>query len=443
MRIATFREDGGRIMRHGATILLTYATTLLISCLAAAQGCNPGKTESFAWGPLVPTTLEGEGGRDMDPGVPAGDVDALVSGNADFAFDLFHILGDGGRNVFFSPHSISTCLGMTYAGAENETEAQMAAALSYDLPEDRLHPAFNALDLALDARNTDDVRLSIVNDIWIQEGFPILPSFVELVTAHYGAGARLLDFEAFPEESRQTINNYVRYHTQERIEEILPEGSIHPGIVLVLTNAIYFKGTWKHEFDPADTHDRAFRRLDGTSVTVPVMRLGEELRTSSGAGWQALEIPYDGEDLAMLVILPDEERYIEVEASLGRDLIDEADAGLYATDVNLHMPRFTFETDYELNGPLRSLGMTDAFSDLAADFSGISEEPLFIDLVIHKAFVAVDEAGTEAAAATAVTMDGSVSMGTDFTMDRPFIFVIRDRPTGAILFLGRVLDPSA
>jgi len=423
----------------------SYAASVALSlCLAASlalSGCKAGEKGDYRWGPLVPVDVESSMERDTSPDVPAGDLDRLVGSNSDFAFELYGLLGAEGGNVFFSPHSISQCLAMVRAGAEGDTETQMAEALHFELAEERLYPAMNALDLALDGRNTADVKLSVTNDIWIQDGFTLLPGYLDVLAVHFGAGMRMLDFAGLPEESRQTINNWISWSTEGRIPEILGPEMIGPGTMLVLTNAIYFHGTWKYPFNTQETTDAAFTLPGGEHVTVPMMTAKRNLRYTWGEGFQALEVPYEGEDVVMLVILPDEGRLAEIEGALATGFLDLIDPGLTTNEVSLRMPRFTYETDYDLEEPLISMGMKDAFSSLA-DFSGMDgTRGLSIDRVVHKAFVMVDEEGTEAAASTAVTMDACATITTDFVMDRPFVFMIRDLPTGAILFLGRVLDP--
>jgi serpin B len=417
--------------------------TVLCVGFLVTHACKKIEGE-YSWGPLVPVILEADGGRDTDPDATGAELDLLVAGNTDFAFDLYGLLEEeaGGDNVFFSPHSISVCLAMVYAGAEGDTELAMAEAMSYDLEEPRLHPAFNALDLALDSRNSSTVDLSITNDVWIDQEFSVLDSYIEVVGAHYGAPVRILDFGGQPEPSRQTINRWVSHSTEGLIEEILAPGMIGPSTPMVLTNAIYFYGTWKYTFDRGTTYGSDFHLLGGGTVPVQMMIREENLRYTWDDGWAAVEVPYDGDELAMLVVLPDEGRYAEIEESLDRSFIESVDSGLYTELVNLRMPRFTMKTEYDLVEHLSTLGMAGAFG-AGADFSGINGAGgLSIAEVVHMAYVAVDEEGTEAAAATGVSMDASVSISVDFRMDRPFLFLIRDRETGAILFMGRVLDPS-
>jgi serpin B len=262
-----------------------------------------------------------------------------------------------------------------------------------------------------------------------------------VIRSQYDAGLRSLDFAGHPDEACDTINGWVRYNTQGLIDEILAEGMC-AGVPLILTNAIYFYGAWKYEFDVVETSGRLFTLLDGTVVTVPMMYQTLDIDYGWGEGWEAVSIPYDGEQMEMLVIMPVVGVFSEVEESLSPGLVASIDASMAETEVKLYMPRFQLRNEFELKQSLTEMGMSSAFTSGTADFSGIDgTRDLFIDEVIHQAYVSVDEEGTQAAAATAVIVDVTTSIGQYFVMDRPFIFLIRDVPTGAVLFLGRVLDP--
>jgi serpin B len=281
--------------------------------------------------------------------------------------------------------------------------------------------------------------------LWGQEGFEFLMPFLDTLARSYGAGMRIVDFAGATEAARQAINGWVAEETNDRITDLIPEGVLGPMVRLVLTNAVYLDATWMEPFDPDATSDGPFRLLDGTEVTVPMMHQEGTLPYASGDGWRAVEVPYVGGELAMLVLVPDGGRYAEIEADAGA-YFDEARAGVAATLVRLGMPKFEFRTQAGLGDLLRNLGMTTAFDPASADFSGMTNtERLFISDVIHEAFIAVDEAGTEAAAATAVVMRATAAPSEAFEVeiDRPFLFSLYDRETGAVLFMGRVLDPSA
>jgi len=386
--------------------------------------------------------------RVASPDVATSDVADLVNGNTAFAFDLYRVLKEGDGNLFYSPYSISLALAMTHAGARGETEQQMADTLHFILSQDRLPPAFNGLDLELarrgegaEGKDEEGFRLNIVNAIWGQEGYGFLSEFLDVLAQNYGAGLRLLDFVNAPEESRVTINDWVSDQTEGRIENLIPQGVIDELTRLVLTNAIYFNAAWAAPFEPDQTADGAFHLLDGGEVTVPMMRQTESFGYAEGEGYQAVELPYDGWELAMVVLLPEAGQFEPFEGSLDAERVNGIVKGLAHRQVALTMPKFEFESDFSLKDSLAAMGMPDAFS-AEADFSGMTgDRDLFIAEVIHKAFVSVDEAGTEAAAATAVVMAelAAPMEPVEVTVDRPFIFLIRDVETGAVLFVGRVV----
>jgi serpin B len=340
-------------------------------------------------------------------------------------------------------------LAMTYAGAREETARQMASTLHFTLSRERLHPAFNALDLELAGRGEgleeeqgDGFRLNVANSIWGQKDYTFLPEFLDVLALNYGAGLRLLDFVMFPERSRITINDWVSDQTEGRIEDLLPQGTITPLTRLVLTNAIYFKASWKTPFLEQLTRDGVFHTLNGRDVTVSMMSLDTEFGYTRAPSCQAVELLYLGEQLSMVILVPDSGAFEEFEAALDAEQLRSLLRGLASTRVQLSMPKFQYEFTLPLKATLMGLGMEDPFSEFA-DFSGMDgSRRLFIHDVRHKAFIAVDEKGTEAAAATAVTV-GVTSVPPAVTIDRPFIFLIRDLPTGTVLFLGRVVDPGS
>jgi len=329
----------------------------------------------------------------------------------------------------------------------------MADTLHYTLSQDRLHPAFNALDLELASRGEgaegqdgEGFRLNIVNSIWGQTGYSFLPQFLDILAQNYGAGLRLLDFVKAPEESRGLINDWVSDETEGKIEDLLPPNSITPLTRLVLTNAIYFNAAWLHPFEEELTHDGPFNLLDGGQVTVPMMEQTEFFGYAQGEGYQAVELPYDGEELSMVILLPEAGRFEEFARALDAQRVASILQDINPEKVHLTMPKFTYESGFRLKETLAAMGMPAAFTATAADFSGMTGTcELFIGDVIHKAFVSVDEAGTEAAAATAVVVATSAppSPVIEVTVDRPFVFTIRDIETNAILFLGHVANPSA
>ncbi len=381
------------------------------------------------------------------------DLTPLVAGNNAFAFDLYRQIGKSDGNLFYSPYSISLALAMTYAGAQDETERQMASALHFTLPPNRLHPAFNNLDLTLAQRgqgakgkDSKGFRLNIVNALWGQQGYNFVPAFLDVLAQNYGAGLRLLDFERAPEESRVTINKWVSDQTENRIKDLIAPGGIVPATRLVLTNAIYFNAAWADQFVPEGTRDGPFNLLDGSQVTVPMMHKTESFNYAEGEGYQAIELPYDKRELSMVIVLPQAGQFKTVESSLDAAHLTSIVSSMKSTRVGLTMPKFKFDAQFQLADALQALGLSDAFVYGPANFSGMDgTRNLYISQVVHKAFVAVDESGTEAAAATAVIMAAGAlpEKPVLMTMDRPFIFIIRDIQTGAILFVGRVENPKA
>ncbi len=396
--------------------------------------------------------------RETDPDPGAADVGAAVAGNNAFAIDLYRALAKTEGNLFFSPHSISTALAMAYAGARGNTERQMAAALRYGLAQDNLHPAFNALDLSLAPQDAsgdaEDFRLSVASSVWGQEGYGFLPEYLDILAVNYGEEVRPVDFRQDPEDARVRINGWVADETEERITDLIPPGALTELTRLVLANAIYFKASWQKPFDEAATADRPFHFLDGSERDVPMIRQQLNLRYARGDGYQSVELPYEGGDVGMTILVSDSGGFQEFQDSLsGQSLQDIIDSLDYES-VRLALPRFETESAFSLSDTLKEMGMPDAFDDQAADFSGMDGRAcrargdicLLISDVLHKAFVSVDEAGTEAAAATAVIIGITRAVieepePIELVVDRPFLFVIRHLPTDAVLFVGRVLEP--
>ncbi len=442
---------------------LFFGVILLSVVALMAAGCaEPGPTPAPEPAPAPAPTptptpisiglLQSEKQRVTSPEVNESDLAALVNGNSAFAFDLYQALRGEEGNLFYSPYSISLALAMTYAGARGETEQQMADTLRFVLSQDRLHPEFNGLDIELSQRgegakgkDEEGFRLNVVNAIWGQKDYHFLPDFLDLLAENYGAGLRTLNFVGAPEESRVTINKWVSDQTEGRIEDLIPQGLIDVMTRLVLTNAIYFNAAWQYPFEEDATDDGMFHLLDGDEVTVPMMRQTESFGYVEGDGYQAIELPYDGRELSMVILLPKSGQFETFEASLDAEQVNEIIESLVHEQVKLTMPKFEYVSSFGLKESLITMGMPVAFS-MSADFSGMTgNRELYIADVVHKAFVAVDEAGTEAAAATAVVMKVTAApvMPVTVKVDRPFIYLIRDIDTGTILFIGRVENPSA
>jgi serpin B len=375
----------------------------------------------------------------------------LVAGNSAFAVELYRALANGQEgNLFYSPYSISVALAMTFAGARGETEQQMAGALHYTLPQARLHPAFNALGALLTGdgkaettATADRFQLNFANAIWGQKGYQFLTPFLDTLAANYGSGLRTLDFAGQTELARQTINHWANDETLGKIQNLIPPGALGSDVRLVLTNAVYFNGKWVSPFPQEATHEAPFMLLDGSTTIVPTMTQTETHNYLAGDGYQAVVLPYQGADTALLFILPDTDRFEEIEARLSPAFLATIEDNLAPRSLQLSVPRFSFTAQFDLVNTLAELGMPAAFT--SADFSGMTgNRDLFISNILHKAFVAVDEAGTEAAAATAVVMRLTAAPATPVVVElnRPFLFLIRDQRTGTILFIGRVLNPS-
>jgi len=374
------------------------------------------------------------------------DAAALAKGNNAFAGNLYGQLSSKDGNLFFSPYSISNALAMTYAGAKGKTASDMAATLQFPFDENRLHAAF--ADMIKEINQPGKKRkyqLSVANRIWGQKDYGFLPNFLELSKTAYGAGLQELDFQKATEQSRKTINDWVAKETQDKIKDLLPEGSLANDTRMVLTNAIYFKANWAEAFNAKATKKEDFKVGADKKIKVDMMKQTEMMSLLQNDEFQLLEIPYEGRELSMLVLLPRKaDGLAAVEKQLTADNLQEWVGKMKRYMVTLSLPKFKFTTEIKLKDTLTKMGMGLAFTE-KADFSGMaSREKLFIDAVIHKAFVAVDEKGTEAAAATAVTIrptSAPVGQAATFRADHPFVFVIRDNRTGSVLFMGRVVNP--
>ena len=380
------------------------------------------------------------------------DMQAVAMANTQFAFDIYGEFPEEG-NLFFSPLSVSMALAMTSAGARGDTLSQMEDVLHLAIGQDRIHPALGALDRILESRQYlpeglgEGFTLSLANSIWGQTGHEFFPGFLGVLEASYGAAIRLTDFASDPEAARQEINRWVEEETRDRIVDLVPPGAITPDTLIALVNAIYFKAPWASAFEKEDTTTEPFTLLGGSDVEAELMNQTEMFGYMQGEGFKAAEIDYNGHALSMLIILPDPGEFQAIAAELSPTLLYEVAQEMSLRHVILSIPKFRIEWGSMLNSPLIALGMRDAFDGSLADFTGMdSVTGSFIGAVIHKAFVQVDEAGTEAAAATAVIRLGAGPDSTptyyEFRVDRPFFLFIRDKETGAVLFMGRVLDPS-
>ncbi|MHC1623883.1 MAG: serpin family protein [Candidatus Methanospirareceae archaeon] len=430
-------------MKKPILLVLVIVLIGLVACTPTAPG-NTIKATGM--------TLKSEKQRNESPEVAPVDISSLTDGNGVFAFNLYKLVSQEEGNLFYSPCSISAALAMTYAGASEDTEKQMADTLQFYLSQNKLHTAFNSLDQELASRGEgakgkdgEGFRLNIVNAIWGQKDYAFLVSFLDTLAEDYGAGIRILDFVNETEQSRITINDWVSDETEGRIKDLIPQGAISAMTRLVLTNAIYFNAAWQYPFEEDATSPGVFYLLDGDEVTVPMMEQQESFSYTEGDIYQVVELPYDGRELSMVILLPNSGQFEIFEEAIEYQHVKDIMENLERREVRLTMPKFEFDSSFGLKETLADMGMPISFS-ADADFSGMTgNKDLFISDVIHKAFVSVDEAGTEAAAATAVIMELTAmpEEPIEVTLDRPFIFLIRDIETGAILFIGRVMNPGA
>ncbi len=383
--------------------------------------------------------------------IPSGasespEVQAAVKGNTEFAFDLYARLRDREGNIFFSPYSISSALAMTYAGAKGSTAEQMASVLHFALETDNVHSAFSDIHRVLDGGEKKRAyELHIANALWMQKDYPLRREFTDLLGKYYRAGLMESDFAGNAEKSRKEINAWVEEKTREKITELIGPGVLNALTRLVLTNAIYFKGMWANQFKKELTKPAPFTLLDGKKTEVAMMHQNGKFAYSETDKLQVLEMPYEGNEISMLVLLPKETDGLKhLETLLTAENLNQWFPKM-KREVMVWVPKFRMTSQFMLAEVLQSLGMTEAFLP-SADFSGMTgQKDLFISAVIHKAFVDVNEEGTEAAAATAVIMARSASIQhiPVFRADHPFIFMIRDNASGSILFVGRVMNPDS
>lgn len=420
---------------------LRWRWRIVSACLAVggltALAVEPHPRSARAEPPAREAANESRGSA--SPEQPA----AIAEANNKFALDLYRQLRQAQPgNLFFSPSSISTALAMTAAGARGETAAEMAQMLH--LPQTQeVHAALHAFLQQLNAQDSG-YQLVIANRLWGQQGYQFQPDFLETTKRYYNASLVPVDFRQ-SEKVRQTINDWVGEATQGKISDLIPPGALDELSRLVLTNAIYFKGKWQLPFAEQATQQALFHTSPQKSVAVPLMSNKGRYAYGMFGDWQLVELPYTGEKLSMMVLLPSEGKSLaELAPQLSPQKLQQWAEGLRPQEVQVYLPRFKMTAQFGLKETLQQLGMRQAFDAGKADFSGIaSQDELFISAVIHKAYVEVNEEGTEAAAATGVVV-GVRSLPPPpviFRADRPFVFLIRDRESGAILFLGQLIEP--
>jgi serpin B len=369
-------------------------------------------------------------------------LESRIERNNDFAFKLYGELKDSDDNLIVSPHSISTCFGMAYAGARGNTEKEIADVLCFNYPQAGFHTVLKSLNDELNSR--PDVDLRIANGCWGRDGLLYEQAYLDTLSECYDASIDYLDFVGDPEGSRQIINQWVKDNTAGYIDELLPPNCIDDMTYLVLANTVYFMAEWLHQFRPDHTYSTQFTRLDDSQVTIQLMQGEMVMPFYVGNGFKAMAMPYKGEQVSMVLLLPNEGLYGDFENAFSAAGLDTIVDNLSDTYIRFSIPKFGFYSDFNLNETLQDMGIVDAFSAGVADFSGMDgtdDGVPWIGQVVHKAYITIDEYGTIAAAGTGMVLTLSSHPG--LRAVRPFIFVIMDNPTGTILFMGRVLDPSA
>jgi serpin B len=366
-----------------------------------------------------------------------------IENNNTFAVKLYAKLKGSDDNIIVSPHSIATCFGMAYAGARGNTEREIADVLCFNYPPAGFHSVLEQLNDELTSRA--DVDLRIANACWGRDGLPCMQAYLDTLSGCYGAPMEYLDFAGDPEGARAIVNEWVENNTAGFIKDLFPPYSFDANTYLVLANTVYFIADWLHQFDPIYTHPGSFTRLDGSQVAASYMQGEASMPYFEGDGFQAMAMPYKGEQVSMVLIMPDAGGFGEFENAFSAAGLDTIVDRLSAkVGITFTIPKFGFFSGYDLVQTLQEMGMVDAFAPGAADFSGMdgtADGVPWIDLVVHKAYITIDEYGTMAFAGTGMSL--TLGVHPSFVATRPFIFIILDNPTGTVLFMGRVLDPSA
>jgi len=374
-----------------------------------------------------------------DKNYTAERLSSIVDSLNTFNFNFYQEISEN-KNVFFSPYSIFVALSMAYEGARGNTADQMYSILNILQNDSATRGSFGRLYNLLN-QNKEGYNISTANAFWAQQNYPFLPNYINILESYYMAEANELDFSNNVEAAR-IINNWIENHTNNKIKNMIDPGALSEFTRLVLTNAIYFKGLWANQFNPENTHKADFKITQNTTTEVDMMSLSDtKFNYTETDDLQIIKLPYKGNNLSMIIILPKENNISIAESELNAVNLTSWINSLKETEINVNIPKFKIETEYNLNDVLKKMGMTDAFS-VAADFSGMDgTKDLYISDVVHKAFVEVNEEGTEAAAATGVIMTLKAVLYS-FNADHPFVFLIQHEETGAILFMGKVMNPS-
>lgn len=416
---------------------------LLISLLLLCV--HPAIAENVSF--ITNEGLQKYGATTAEPRVNITQLRKAAEDNSSFGLALYQRLGPVQRNLFFSPYSISTAFAMTYAGARGNTQKEIAKVLHFSLPQPTLHQAFSEIQTRMsEIQKSGYVQLGIANSLWIQNGYSLLDKFLDLNKQYYNSEPHFVDFATNVDASRTAINAWVEKETDNKIRELIKSGSLQPSTSLILCNAIYFKGSWQRPFKRWQTKDGDFIVTPNQTVRVPMMNQVDRYKMATFDNFSAIELPYKGNDLSMVILLPKtvdglkqiENKLTEDNVSKWLDVLTKT----HSVGVALRLPRFKTVSSFELAKDLAAMGMPTAFN--GADLSGISNgRNLSINNVIHEAFISVNEEGTEAAAAAAIAiMKGGFKQVAEFYVDHPFVFLIRETNTGSILFLGRVINPT-
>lgn len=432
---------GWKILTIGFLVVVAIGVTLVFNNYASIDYGPPRPSVAPTPSP-APTLIAAD-----DTGATKEGIAEIINANNQFALEFYSNLRQNEKgNIFFSPYSVSTALSMVYEGARGQTAKEIQSV--FHLPEDAdlrrssIAAIYNQLN-----KKDAKYKLNTANALWMQKDYQLLQDYLAAVERYYAGKAANVDFRGATEEARKTINNWVEEKTNNKIKDLFPRGSLNPLTRLVLTNAVYFKGNWVKQFDKSQTKEEDFKVGDDKTIKTQMMsRTDKESKFgyAETKDLQILEMPYEGKDLSMLVFLPKNNDLESLEKLLTPEKLSQWKKEIKEKRVNVYLPKFTFNTKYTLNENLANMGMPRAFTD-QADFSGINGgKDLYIQLVVHQAFVDVNEEGTEAAAATGISV-GITSVGPiipEFRADHPFIFLIQEKETGNILFMGRVVNPS-
>ena len=411
---------------------VVFFLVLILSGCASPSGVSssdPDNASSDATGDSSPTPV---------------DPQHVAQANNAFAFDLYKKINSEGTNLFFSPYSISSALAMTYSGAKGATRQQMSEVLGFYSDNPTHARGYHSLQKHLDSLNREELQLNMANSLWCQQDYDFQRDFLDINRDYFSAAIRQVNFKSQYQKVRKHINQWVEEQTNQKIKDLIDQGVLDRMTRMVLVNAIYFNGKWEHPFSEDQTRQDTFYPTATQEIKVPFMNQSIWVPYHEEQLYKAVEIPYSNGELSMLILLPARHADMsELESKMNGAFYENLTDSMRRQKVNLTIPRFKLQAKYQLNDPLRQMGMTSAF-DGEADFSGMTgDKDLYISEVVHQSFVEVNEEGTEAAAATGVVMrKTSVLASKSLKADHPFLFMIRDQKTHAILFMGKMQNPK-